>query len=83
MSSRDTWSGLARFARRVTAHTGEYVIREGGPADAWYPLREGYVDLTARVAGRGEVVVDTIGRGQVLGWSWLFPPFRWRGESTS
>jgi CRP/FNR family cyclic AMP-dependent transcriptional regulator len=68
---------LAGFARRSTARTGEYLIREGEHAGTWYLLREGYVDLTARIADRGEVMVDTIGPGQVLGWSWLFPPCRW------
>ena len=68
---------LAGFARRASARPGEYLIREGGHADTWYLLREGHVDLTAGIADRGEVVVDIIGPGQVLGWSWLFPPCRW------
>jgi len=69
---------LAGFSGRATFHTGEHVIREGAHADTCYLLRDGYVDLTARTAGRGDVVVDTIGPGQVLGWSWLFPPYRWQ-----
>lgn len=68
---------LAGFARRATVRTGEYLVREGEHADTWYLLREGPVDLTARITDRREVVVDTIGPGQVLGWSWLFPPRRW------
>ncbi|WP_327002804.1 cyclic nucleotide-binding domain-containing protein [Dactylosporangium sp. NBC_01737] len=68
---------LARCARRATARAGEHLIIEGEAADTCYLLREGSAELTARVAGRGAVVVDVIGRGQVLGWSWLFPPRRW------
>jgi CRP-like cAMP-binding protein len=34
------------------------------------PIRRG-------LPGRGDVVVETLGPGAVLGWSWLFEPYRW------
>jgi hypothetical protein len=45
----------------------------GGPGRA----AEGLVALDMRVPGRGDVVVETLPAGTVLGWSWLYPPYRW------
>jgi CRP-like cAMP-binding protein len=63
----------------VTAHfeEGEYVFREGGPADTFYVLRGGSIALETYVPGRGAALLMTIDDQDVLGWSWLFPPYRW------
>ena len=56
---------------------GEYLIREGGQADRFYAVRQGHVALELHVPARGSVVLQTIGPGEITGWSWLFPPYRW------
>jgi CRP/FNR family cyclic AMP-dependent transcriptional regulator len=56
---------------------GEQILLEGGPADRFFLLRDGRVSVETPVPGRGQVVVETLGGGQVLGWSWLVPPYRW------
>jgi CRP-like cAMP-binding protein len=56
---------------------GEYAFREGGDADAFYVLRSGLVALETHVPGRGPARVMTLHDEDVLGWSWLFPPYRW------
>jgi CRP-like cAMP-binding protein len=63
----------------VTAHfdAGEYVFREGGPADTFYVIRSGSVALETHVPGRGPARLMTLHDEDVLGWSWLFPPYRW------
>jgi CRP/FNR family transcriptional regulator, cyclic AMP receptor protein len=63
----------------ATAHfeEGEYVFREGGAADTFYVIRGGTVALETHVPGRGPARLVTLHEGDVLGWSWLFPPFRW------
>ena len=33
--------------------------------------------LDLHVPGQGRMKIDTIGMGELLGWSWLFPPYRW------
>ena len=33
--------------------------------------------LDLHVPGRGRVNIETIGMGELLGWSWLFPPYKW------
>jgi CRP-like cAMP-binding protein len=70
---RDTIAGCAR--NRVAA-PGEEVMREGDPADAFYIVREGTVAIVTHVPGRGELTLETLAPGDVLGWSWLVPPYR-------
>ena len=41
-------------------------------------IRSGHVALDLPVPGRGEVVVQTVGPGDVVGWSWLIPPCQWQ-----
>lgn len=68
---------LAPWARRRLFHAHARIFSEGGHADRCWLIREGRVVLDTQVPGRGQVVVDTLGPGSVLGWSWLYPPYRW------
>jgi CRP/FNR family cyclic AMP-dependent transcriptional regulator len=63
-------------ARNV--HFGEDAVlaREGDPADTFFVVRDGSVALETFVPARGAVTIETIGAGEVVGWSWLFPPYR-------
>ena len=56
---------------------GDYVFREGEAADKFYLLRHGAVTLEIHLPGRTPLAVDTLHEGDVLGWSWLIPPYRW------
>ncbi|MEZ5078070.1 MAG: cyclic nucleotide-binding domain-containing protein [Solirubrobacterales bacterium] len=56
---------------------GRYLAREGDPADAFYLIRQGRVALEIAAPGSGALMIETLGEGAVLGWSWLFPPFKW------
>ena len=55
---------------------GEQIMREGEPADTFYVVRKGEIALETPVPSRGPVTVETIRDGDVLGWSWLVPPYR-------
>jgi CRP-like cAMP-binding protein len=70
---RATMAGCARL--RVF-EPGEALTREGAPADEFFLLRRGSAAVQTSVPGRGPVTLETLGRGDVLGWSWLVPPFR-------
>ncbi len=67
---------VAGCAKNVRFHTGEYLFREGEPADSFFVIREGRVALEMR-RPTGAAVLDTAEQGEVLGWSWLVPPYRW------
>ena len=68
---------LSYWAKRSMFHAGNRLFREGGQADRFWLIGKGRVNLDTHVPGRGDVVVETLGPGAVLGWSWLFPPYRW------
>ncbi len=61
----------ARFA------AGELLVREGDPADLFYLLRAGSVAIELDAPGSGPLLIETLGAGDVVGWAWLFDPYRW------
>jgi len=62
-------------------HDGEYIQHEGEPADQFYLLRHGTVALEINVPTRKPLVIETLHDGEVLGWSWLVPPYRTRFDA--
>ncbi len=64
-------------ASNVRFDAGTYIFREGEPASQFFLIREGKVALEIHGAQRGPIEIETIETGEVLGWSWLFPPYRW------
>jgi CRP/FNR family transcriptional regulator, cyclic AMP receptor protein len=74
---------LSRCARRSMFHAGNRVFRVGDQADRFWFIKEGRVNLHTDLPQRGDVVVDTLGPAAVLGWSWLFRPYRWRFGATA
>jgi CRP-like cAMP-binding protein len=61
----------ARFA------AGELIFRAGEIANRYYLLVQGRVAIEAARAGGPPVEIQELGGGEVLGWSWLFPPYCW------
>ena len=55
---------------------GEYLEREGEPANSFYVLREGSVALEVFSPRGGAILIETIHEPDLVGWSWLFPPYR-------
>ncbi|HUZ22643.1 MAG TPA: cyclic nucleotide-binding domain-containing protein [Streptosporangiaceae bacterium] len=74
---------VAEVAREVTFTAGTRLFDEGQPASGCWLIRAGQVALETAVPGRGQVVVHTLGQGDVLGWSWLVPPHRWHFSATA
>ncbi|MBV8257426.1 MAG: cyclic nucleotide-binding domain-containing protein [Actinobacteria bacterium] len=64
-------------ASNVGFEAGERLFREGDRADAFFLVRHGLVSLEAYVPNRGPITVETIGPGEIVGWSWLVPPYMW------
>lgn len=74
---------VARVARAVALPAGTRVFEQGQRADGCWLISQGLVALGTLVPDRGEVVVHTLGPGDVLGWSWLAPPHRWEFTATA
>ncbi|OGR83798.1 MAG: Crp/Fnr family transcriptional regulator [Elusimicrobia bacterium RIFCSPLOWO2_01_FULL_64_13] len=64
-------------AMNVRFNAGEHIFREGGSAEHFFFIREGKVAVEISTPERGPIVIETLGPGEVLGWSWLYPPYRW------
>jgi CRP-like cAMP-binding protein len=68
---------LAGCASNVHFACDTYLIREGEAANTFYIIRSGKVALETSAPQKQPLTVETIESGEVLGWSWLFPPYRW------
>ncbi len=64
-------------ASNIRFKTRELIFREGEIANHFYFIRQGKVALEIPVPGRGSITIETLGEGDVLGWSWLYPPYLW------
>jgi CRP-like cAMP-binding protein len=64
-------------AKNVQFGAGQYLFHEGEPADWFYLLRHGRVALQVTAPGRGAVTFQTMAEGEIVGLSWLIPPYRW------
>jgi len=72
---------LTECAMPAEFKKGELIFREGDPANRFYLIRSGRVELESKVEERDRMLIQTIGPGDVLGWSWLFPPYYWRFDA--
>ena len=72
---------VAGCAVNVHFAEGELIFREGDRASTFYVIRHGRVALEIHSPGPGRIVIDTIDAGEVLGWSWLVPPYRWFSDA--
>lgn len=62
---------------------GQPIAREGQPADLFFVLRSGRAAIEVNVPGRAPLVIATAGPGEVLGVSWLFPPYRFAFDAVA
>ena len=75
--SHDQLGMLADAASDVTFPARHRLFEDGGYATRFWLIQSGHVSLDLHVPGEGPVVIETIGMGELLGWSWLFPPYKW------
>ncbi|MFE2865989.1 cyclic nucleotide-binding domain-containing protein [Embleya sp. NPDC059259] len=74
---------LIAIARDASFPDATRVFEENGPADRFWVVRSGLVALDIHVPGRRDAVVETLGPDELLGWSWLFQPYRWHLGASS
>jgi CRP/FNR family cyclic AMP-dependent transcriptional regulator len=60
---------------------GDYIFRQGEPAHNFYLIRHGLVSLEVHVPQGRPIVVETLEEGEIFGWSWLIPPYRWSNDA--
>jgi CRP-like cAMP-binding protein len=65
---------IAGCGRNVHFAAGAYLLREGEKADQFFAIRSGKVAVETYVPSRGAITLQTLGEGDIFGWSWLFSP---------
>jgi CRP/FNR family transcriptional regulator, cyclic AMP receptor protein len=68
---------LAEVGADVSYPAGHRIFEYGGYAGKFWLIQSGHVALDMQVPGQGRVFVDNVGMGELLGCSWLFPPYLW------
>ena len=68
-------------AMMMSYQPGEVIFREGDPANRFYLIQKGKVTLESSRRESEPVLIQSIGPGDVLGWSWLFPPYYWHFDA--
>ncbi len=66
---------IAECSSNVRFESGQYIFREGEEATHFYVIRHGTVSVEVSIPGREPRIIQTIQASEVLGWSWLLPPY--------
>ena len=69
---------LAALARHISLPAGARLFEEGGTASRFWLIEAGRVALDTLIPGQGRVTIEALGRGDVVGLSWLTPPYQFR-----
>ena len=70
-------AAISGCARNLRFTAGEYLFREGEPANEFYLLRQGSVALELHSPGQQPLIVATLRESDILDGSWLVPPYCW------
>jgi CRP/FNR family cyclic AMP-dependent transcriptional regulator len=89
LGSHPFFSGLSPSAVELIAGCasnahfadGDCIFDEGKPANIFYVIRHGRVALEVHSPTKGPLIIDTMDEGEVLGWSWLVPPYRYFADA--
>jgi CRP/FNR family transcriptional regulator, cyclic AMP receptor protein len=76
--NREQLALLIDCATPVHFEKGRMIFREGEMANRFYLIETGKVFLESSEETGNSTIIDTIGSGDLLGWSWMFPPYTWQ-----
>lgn len=72
---------IAGCGSNVVFEPDTVIAAEGSAANEFYIIRRGRVAIQVHAPGPGNALLQTLDGGDVLGWAWLFPPYRWSVEA--
>jgi CRP-like cAMP-binding protein len=67
---------VAGCGHNVHFRPGEFIFRAGDQANELFLVRHGRVAIEIAAPGRPPIAIQTVGPGEILGWSWLIPPYQ-------
>ncbi len=70
-------------AKNVKFEANAVLARQGDPADQFYLIREGRVAIAFPAPQGGSVTIETVDEDDIVGWSWLMPPYEWQFDVTA
>ena len=79
--AEDYLDTIAGCGKKDVFTPGTEIAREGTSADYFYLIRKGRVAIETYAGPRGIVRLQTLDDGDILGWSWLFPPYLWNFDA--
>lgn len=68
---------IAGCGRNVVFSPDSYIARENDQADTFYLIKKGKVGIETFIPQKKPLILQTLNEGDILGWSWLFPPYKW------
>lgn len=68
-------------AKNVVIEAGKYLFKENEEANSFYIVRNGKIALEIYSPEKGAIVIQTIGEGEMIGWSWMVPPYHWKFDA--
>jgi CRP-like cAMP-binding protein len=77
----DQVSLLVGCAANVVFKPGQFLFREDDDADSFYFIREGKIVIETNVPPKGAIAIQTREAGEVAGWSWMIPPYKWHFDA--
>jgi CRP/FNR family cyclic AMP-dependent transcriptional regulator len=72
---------MAGCASNVVFKAGQFIFREGEPADKFYLIRHGKVVVETFIPQKGPLVIRTRAEDDIFGWSWMVPPYKWHFDA--
>jgi CRP/FNR family cyclic AMP-dependent transcriptional regulator len=69
---------IAGCGKNAHFNAGQLLAKEGDPANQFFAIRHGRASIELHASDRGPLILQTAEAGDIVGWSWLFPPYRWR-----
>jgi CRP-like cAMP-binding protein len=72
---------VTEIASEVSFNPGQYIFRDGEDANLFYLIGRGIISLEVYVPNGGPVTLGRLNAGDVLGWSWLYPPHQWHFDA--
>ncbi|MBI2093705.1 MAG: cyclic nucleotide-binding domain-containing protein [Candidatus Omnitrophica bacterium] len=72
---------IAECGKEVQFQADQYIFKENDTSDSFYAILAGHVSVEIAVPGGGALVIQTVGPGEILGWSWLVAPYKKRFDA--
>lgn len=79
--NEEYFSLVVGCASNVRADANKMIVREGEEANQFYLIRSGKISVQLMTPNKGPVIIETLEEGDILGWSWLVPPYIWHFDA--